>query len=146
MSRLPCQAPPWGLLAGANLQNGKTIWQRRNGTTRDSFPIVPLPLKLGVPALGGPMITAGGLFFYSGTLDNYLRAYDVDTGRRLWEGRLPAGGQATPMTYRAQDGRQMVVIAAGGHGSFGTTIGDSLNAYALPKGTVRARASPRSDR
>lgn len=129
---LPCQAPPWGLLVGADLKTGKTIWQRRDGTSRDSFPVVPLPLPLGVPGLGGPLITAGGVFFYSGTLDNYLRAYDVDTGRKLWEARLPAGGQATPMTYRTAAGRQMVVVAAGGHGSFGTTLGDAVVAFALP--------------
>jgi quinoprotein glucose dehydrogenase len=72
------------------------------------------------------------VFFYSGTLDDYLRAYDMNTGKELWKGRLPAGGQATPMTYRAADNRQMVVVAAGGHGSFGTKLGDSLVAYALP--------------
>lgn len=129
---VPCQAPPWGSLVGASLQSGKTVWRIRNGTTRDSFPIVPLPLPIGVPSLGGPMITAGGVFFYSGTLDDYLRAYDMNTGKELWKGRLPAGGQATPMTYRAADNRQMVVVAAGGHGSFGTKLGDSLVAYALP--------------
>ena len=129
---IPCQAPPWGSLVGASLQSGKTAWRVRNGTVRDHLPVVPLPLRLGVPSLGGPLITAGGVFFYSGTLDNYLRAYDVTTGKQLWQGRLPAGGQATPMTYRAADNRQMVVVAAGGHGSLGTTLGDAVVAYALP--------------
>jgi quinoprotein glucose dehydrogenase len=128
---VPCQEPPWGSLVGASLQSGETAWRRRNGTVRDQFPVVPLPLELGVPSLGGPLVTAGGVFFYSGTLDNYLRAYDVTNGKQLWRARLPAGGQATPMTYRATDGRQMVVIAAGGHGSFGTTLGDYVIAYAL---------------
>lgn len=130
---VPCPAPPWGSLVGTDLATGKTAWRVRNGTVRDSFPIVPLPLNLGVPSLGGPLVTAGGVFFYSGTLDNYLRAYDVTTGEKLWQGRLPAGGQATPMTYRARDGRQMVVVAAGGHGSFGTKLGDAIVAFALPK-------------
>ncbi|MGI4877858.1 MAG: membrane-bound PQQ-dependent dehydrogenase, glucose/quinate/shikimate family [Janthinobacterium lividum] len=129
--KMPCQAPPWGSLVAARLHDGKTIWRTRNGTVRDQFPIVPIPLNLGVPGLGGPMITAGGVFFYSGTLDNYLRAYDIETGRKLWQARLPAGGQATPMTYRAADNRQMVVVAAGGHGSFGTTLGDAVVAFAL---------------
>ncbi len=130
---VPCPAPPWGSLVGTDLATGKTAWRVRNGTVRDSFPVVPLPLNLGVPSLGGPLVTAGGVFFYSGTLDNYLRAYDVTTGEKLWQGRLPAGGQATPMTYRAGDGRQMVVVAAGGHGSFGTKLGDAIVAFALSK-------------
>ena len=79
------------------------------------------------------MITAGGVAFLSGTLDYYLRAYDLTTGRQLWQSRLPAGGQATPMSYQGRDGRQYVVVAAGGHGSLGTKAGDALIAYALPK-------------
>ena len=129
---LPCQVPPWGALAGVDLRTGKVAWMHRDGTARDQMPAwLPLPLPLGVPSLGGPLITAGGVVFYSGTLDNYLRAYDVTSGRKLWQARLPAGGQATPMTYRA-NGKQMVVVAAGGHGSFGTTLGDSVVAYVLP--------------
>lgn len=128
---VPCQAPPWGSLVGASLQTGQTFWRHRNGTVRDQFPVVPLKARVGVPSLGGPLVTAGGVFFYSGTLDNYLRAYDMATGELLWEGRLPAGGQATPMTYRAADNRQMVVVAAGGHGTFGTDLGDAIVAFTL---------------
>ena len=129
---LPCQAPPWGYVAGLDLAGGKVAYMHRNGTIQDSSP-VPVPLKLGVPALGGPMMTAGGVAFMSSTLDNYARAYDVTNGRQLWEARLPAGGQATPMTYEGADGRQYVVVVAGGHGTLGTTAGDSVIAYALPK-------------
>lgn len=129
---LPCQQPPWGGIAGVNLRTGKLVWMHRNGTVRDQMPsFLPIPFPMGVAGLGGPLITAGGVAFYSGAMDNYLRAYDVTTGRRLWQARLPAGGQATPMTYRV-NGRQIVVVAAGGHGSFGTTIGDSVVAYSLP--------------
>ena len=78
------------------------------------------------------MSTAGNVMFVAGSQDNYLRAYNVGNGELLWEGRLPAGGQATPMTY-AVDGKQYVLIMAGGHGSFGTKMGDSLVAYALPE-------------
>lgn len=130
---LPCQSPPWGYVAGLDLTTGKVVWQHRNGTTRDQMP-VPLPFKMGVPSLGGPIVTAGGVAFMGSALDYYLRAYDVTTGDVLWRGRLPAGGQATPMSYWSNaSGRQFVVIAAGGHGSLGTRQGDSIVAFALPK-------------
>lgn len=129
---LPCQAPPWGYVAAADLTTGKIVWKHKNGTTRDAAP-VPLPFRMGVPNLGGPIMTAGGVAFLSGTIDYYVRAYDVSTGKQLWESRLPAGGQATPMTYQGEDGRQYVLVVAGGHGSLGTKAGDSVIAYALPK-------------
>lgn len=129
---LPCQAPPWGYVAAVDLRNGQTVWQHRNGTVRDSSPL-PLPFRMGVPALGGMVSTAGGVSFLSGTLDQYLRAYDTQTGAELFRARLPAGGQATPMTYQDAKGRQIVVVVAGGHGSLGTATGDHIMAWALPK-------------
>jgi quinoprotein glucose dehydrogenase len=131
--KLPCQAPPWGYVAGVDLRNDKIVWMHRNGTIRDEAP-VPLPFKLGVPSLGGPLMTASGLAFLTSTLDYYMRAYDVTTGEPLWEARLPAGAQANPMSYRSEkDGRQFVVVVAGGHGSLGTKAGDSVIAYALQR-------------
>ncbi len=106
------------------------MWKHRNGTIRDSAPL-PLPIKMGVPSLGGPLTTAGGVAFLTSTLDYYIRAYDVTNGRVLWQDRLPAGGQSTPMTY-AVDGKQYIVTADGGHGSFGTKLGDYIVAYSLP--------------
>src|SRR5581483_7952194 len=103
---LPCQAPPWGYVAGADLRTGRIAWHHRNGTVRDLAP-VPLPFRMGVPGIGGPILTGGGVAFLSGTMDDYVRGYDAATGRELWRARLPAGGQATPMTYTAADGRQM---------------------------------------
>jgi len=92
----------------------------------------PRPAIRGTPNLGGPIITAGGLVFIAAAMDDYLRAFDIDTGAVLWKGRLPAGGQALPMTYRLRpDGKQFVVIAAGGHGKLGTKLGDSLVAFTL---------------
>ncbi|MCI0755897.1 membrane-bound PQQ-dependent dehydrogenase, glucose/quinate/shikimate family [Teichococcus vastitatis] len=129
---LPCQQPPWGYVAGADLTTGEVVWQHKNGTTRDASP-VPLPFRMGVPNLGGPIMTAGGVAFLSGTIDYYVRAYDVTDGRELWKARLPAGGQATPMTYQGQDGRQYLLVVAGGHGSLGTKAGDAVIAYALPR-------------
>ncbi len=129
---IPCQAPPWGYVAGADLRTGKIVYKHRNGTVRDMTPL-PLPFKVGVPGIGGPMITAGGVVFLGAAVDNYLRAYDVTSGKELWRARLPAGGQATPMSFEAKDGRQFIVMVAGGHGSVGTKPGDYLLAYTLPK-------------
>lgn len=129
---IPCQAPPWGYVAGADLRSGKVVWQHKNGTVRDLAP-VPLPFRMGVPNLGGPLMTAGGVAFLSGTLDYFVRAYDVSNGKELWRSRLPAGGQATPMTYTGADGRQYLLVVAGGHGSLGTKAGDYVMAYALPQ-------------
>ncbi|MFX1677671.1 membrane-bound PQQ-dependent dehydrogenase, glucose/quinate/shikimate family [Mitsuaria sp. CC2] len=129
---IPCQAPPWGTVAGVDLNEGKVVWRHRNGTVRDLSPL-PVPFRLGVPSLGGPLMTAGGVAFLSGSMDDYVRAYDVNDGRVLWESRLPAGGQATPMSYLGADGRQYLLVIAGGHGSTGTTPGDHVRAYALDK-------------
>lgn len=129
---IPCQAPPWGYVAGADLTTGSIAWQHKNGTVRDLTPL-QLPFRMGVPSLGGPLATGGGVAFLSGTVDNYLRAYDVNNGDELWASRLPAGGQATPMSYTGADGRQYVLVVAGGHGSLGTRSGDYVRAYALPR-------------
>lgn len=128
---LPCQAPAWGYVAAVDLTTHKTIWMHKNGTVRDSSP-VPVPLTMGVPSLGGAFTTAGGVSFLSGTLDQYLRVYDVKNGKQLWEGRLPAGAQTTPMTYTGKDGKQYVLVMAGGHGSLGTKQGDYVMAFKLP--------------
>ncbi|NYS79889.1 MULTISPECIES: glucose/quinate/shikimate family membrane-bound PQQ-dependent dehydrogenase [Halomonadaceae] len=131
---LPCQAPSWGDVAGIDLQSAEVVWKHRNGTTRDSMPFdLPIGLNVGVPALGGPITTAGGVSFLSGTLDQYLRGYDITSGEEVYKARLPAGGQATPMTYTGEDGRQYVVVTAGGHGTFGTKMGDYVIGYALPE-------------
>lgn len=117
-------------MAEIDLKTMKVAWKHRNGTIRDSSP-VPLPIKMGVPSLGGPLTTKGGVAFLTSTLDYFVRAYDVTDGTQFWEDRLPAGGQSTPMTY-AVGNKQYVVTAAGGHGSFDTKVGDYVIAYALP--------------
>jgi quinoprotein glucose dehydrogenase len=128
---LPCNPPPWGMLTAVDLSSGTIAWESVLGTVRDLAPL-PLPIKWGTPNLGGPIVTAGGLVFIGAAMDDYLRAFDAATGRELWKGRLPAGGQATPMSYVWQ-GRQYVVIAAGGHARVGTRLGDSIVAFALPR-------------
>jgi len=136
---LPCIKPPWGTLLAVELSTGAVKWEVPLGTVRDIAPI-PLPIEFGTPNFGGPIVTAGGLVFIGAAMDDYLRAFDIETGEELWKGRLPAGGQATPMTYRlTDDGPQFVVIAAGGHGRLGTTIGDSVVAFALPQALVNMR-------
>jgi quinoprotein glucose dehydrogenase len=125
---LPCNPPPWGTLAAVDMVSGVILWQVPLGTTRDMAP--PPWLGYGMPNMGGPIATDTGLVFIGATTDNYLRAFSSETGAELWRGRLPAGGQATPMTYVLR-GRQYVVIAAGGHGVMGTTRGDYLVAFAL---------------
>jgi len=102
------------------------------GTVREMTPI-PIPITFGMPSMGGAIATGGGLVFIGAAMDDTFRAFDIETGEELWSARLPAGGQATPMTYRVRDGgKQFVVIAAGGHASLRTRLGDSLIAYALP--------------
>src|SRR5690606_27983432 len=95
---LPCTPPPWGKLVAVDLNDGTIKWSEPLGTIRDLAP-VPLPLNWGVPNFGGPLVTQSGLIFIGAAMDNYLRAFDVETGKELWKGRLPAGGQATPMSY-----------------------------------------------
>jgi len=129
----PCLAPPWGTITAVDMKRGTIAWQKPLGTIEDLAP-GPVPnLELGVPIMGGPIVTAGGLIFTAGAADNYLRALDLKSGKELWKGRLPAGGQATPMTYiDSISGKQFVVIAAGGHPGLGTTPGDYVVAFALP--------------
>ncbi|WP_018239116.1 glucose/quinate/shikimate family membrane-bound PQQ-dependent dehydrogenase [Ensifer sp. BR816] len=128
--QIPCQAPPWGYVAGADLRTGRTAYKHKNGTVYDMTPL-PLPFRLGVPGIGGPIVTKGGIAFLGATVDNFLRAYDLTTGDQLWQARLPAGGQATPMTYMVGD-KQYLLMVAGGHGSVGTKPGDYVIAYTLP--------------
>ena len=126
---LPCIKPPWGKLAAINLSSGTIRWDVTFGTTRDVA--YGIAMDWGTANLGGSALTGSGLIFIGAAMDNYLRAFDIETGVELWKGRLPAGGQATPMTYEV-DGKQYVVIAAGGNGRLGTKRGDAVVAFALP--------------
>jgi quinoprotein glucose dehydrogenase len=121
---VPCVKPPWGMLTAVDMEHGTIKWQ---------IPLGDAPfihVNIGMPAIGGPIVTASGLVFIAASLDGRMRAFETDSGKLLWEVKLPAGGQATPMTY-AIDGRQYVVIAAGGYKS-DSPRGDYLVAYSLP--------------
>lgn len=128
---IPCNPPPWGALTAIDMATRKIVWQIPRGTT-EKLAALPIPLAFGTPSRGGPMTTGGGLIFIAATMDDAFRVIATDTGRELFKTHLPAGGQATPMTYMA-GGRQYVVIAAGGHDTMKTTPGDHLVAYALKR-------------
>ena len=123
-SGLPCNAPPWGTVAAVDLFSGKKVWDVALGSW------IP-GMNTGTITFGGPMATAGTLVFAAAAMDNYLRAFDSDSGKELWKYELPASGQATPMTYTLK-GKQYLVIAAGGHGKLGTKQGDYVIAFTLP--------------
>jgi quinoprotein glucose dehydrogenase len=129
---MPCNPPPWGQLHAIDMHDGRILWSVTLGTTEDMAPFSEYLLgKTGTPNFGGPIVTASGLVFIGAAMDDYLRAFDAKSGAELWRGRLPAGGQATPMTY-VWKGRQYVVIAAGGHSKANTRRGDQVVAFALP--------------
>jgi len=131
----PCTKPPWYSLAAVDLDEGTIKWSVPLGTLDRLIP-VPIPLKLGAPGIGGPIVTAGGLIFIGATSDEKFRAFDIDTGDELWKVDIPTAAMATPMTYMS-GGRQFVVVAAGGHHAFyRQKAGDHVLAFALPLSLV----------
>ena len=124
----PAVKPPWGTLNAINLNTGEYEWKIPLGHEEElNDPSIPVS---GTENYGGPIITKGGLLFIAATRDEKLRAFDMKSGKQLWEDQLPAAGYATPATYEA-NGKQYVVIACGG-GKVGTKSGDEYRAYALP--------------
>jgi quinoprotein glucose dehydrogenase len=119
----PCNAPPWGALVAFDLATGKLRWQAPLGSMGEGWPA-------GSISFGGPMSTASGLIFTAAALDPHLRAFDADSGKELWSVELPASAQSTPMTYEWQ-GKQYIVICAGGHGKMKSKMGDAVVAFAL---------------
>jgi quinoprotein glucose dehydrogenase len=117
------------MLTAIDLRTGTVKWERPQRPQAGGAP--GAISTWGSPNFGGSLATAGGLIFIAAGMDEQLRAIDIETGRDLWSAKLPAGGQATPMTYTI-GGRQYIVIAAGGHGSLGTTLSDQVVAFTLP--------------
>jgi quinoprotein glucose dehydrogenase len=130
-SDMPCVAPPWGSLIAVDLNEGKIRWKVPLGSMQDFGKKQP-PIPPGSLTLGGPIVTAAGLVFIAGTFDPYLRAFDVESGKELWKGKLPNSGHATSMTFM-KNGKQYVVIAAGGHDKISEEKpSDELVAFMLP--------------
>lgn len=119
-----CSPPPWGTVAAVDLFTGKKAWDVPLGS------FVP-GMNTGTVTLGGPIVTGGGVVFSAATMDNFIRGFDEESGKEIWKYELPAAGQATPMTYTL-NGKQYLVIAAGGHGKLGTKQGDYVVAFTLP--------------
>jgi len=127
----PCTPPPWGTLNGVDADTGALKWSVPLGHIPAMGPAGAPPESFGSISLGGPIITAGGLIFTAGTLDSVLRAFDVATGKELWKGDLPTSARSMPMTFRGPDGKQYVVISAGGHGLPFAPLGDYVIAFTL---------------
>lgn len=123
--------PPWGTLVAVDLKNGELKWEVPLGLAYDPVE-QPQATEWGSVNLGGPLSTGGGVTFIGATPDKILRAFDSETGKILWQHLMPAGSHAVPMTYRI-DGKQYVVVVAGGHGKLGSTAGDYIFAFALPE-------------
>ena len=131
-SGAPCTNPPWGALTAVDMTTGQIKWEVPLGTVPQASLLGKAALGWGSLNLGGSIVTGGRLVFIAAAMDTYLRAFDIETGKELWKGDLPASAQATPMTYQGKYGKQYVVIAAGGHGKLGTKRGDSVVAFSLP--------------
>ena len=131
---MPCTPAPWGTLAAVDLASGEVRWEIPFGRLPDGHPALPVvgDQPIGLPNVGGPLATASGLVFIGASMDARFHAFDIETGRELWRTKLPFAGMATPMTYMAADGRQMIVTAAGGHGKYSSGVGDLVVAFALP--------------
>lgn len=129
-SGLPCIAPPWGTISAIDLSSGIIKWQSPLGAVPQIRAVTPKAEEWGSINLGGSLVTSGGLVFISAAMDEKLRAFNSDNGNILWESALPASAQAAPMTYSI-NGKQFIVIAAGGHGKLQTKSGDYVVAFAL---------------
>src|ERR1017187_2025756 len=143
--QFPCQQPPWGELTAVNANTGDIQWRVPLGSYEQ---VEAMGLKnAGAANMGGSIATAGGLVFIAATTDSKIRAFDSRTGKELWVARLDATGDAVPMTYRAANGKQYVVIAAGGTNRFrmiantADETADSVIAFALPDGHTSATTS-----
>jgi quinoprotein glucose dehydrogenase len=130
-TKVPCSAPPFGELVAVDVNRAAIVWRVPLGVFDDlaarGF------AKTGTPNIGGTIATAGGVVFIGATIDRRFRAFDAATGALLWETMLEASAHATPMTFRGRDGKQYVVVAAGGDGLLASRPGTKIVAFALPR-------------
>jgi quinoprotein glucose dehydrogenase len=133
-SGVPCTPPPWGTLTAIDMDSGEQAWQVPLGQVKRFG--MKSPKSWGSPNIGGPIVTAGDLIFVAAALDEKIRALDIESGEQLWQAKLPVSGTAVPMTYMGEDGRQYVVIAAGGTERAETGAYDAIKAFALPKSLI----------
>ena len=130
---VPCLAPPWATLDAIDLAAGELRWSIPLGTSRTLAPF-PFWWIEGIPGVGGPIVTQTGVIFIGAALEYAFRAHDLATGEELWKAALPTAANSVPMTYQVRrEGRQYVVVAAGGHWSGAVPPGDHLIAFALPE-------------
>ena len=132
---VPCQQPPWSRLSAIDLRTRKVLWSRPLGSGKDSGPLSiasRLPFTMGVPSIGPSLVTASGLIFIGASTDRTFRAFDSSTGKLLWESPITASANAGPITYQDRRGRQIVLVAAGGHHILRAPTGQELIAYSLP--------------
>lgn len=132
-----CHSPPYGRIAAIDMTTQKILWQRPVGTVRDSGPLglkIGLPIRMGMPGFGGALVTKGGLTFFGAQKERAFRAFSSETGEELWSDRMPASGNANPMSYLGpKSRRQFIVVAASGHvTSQSMPLGRTFRAYALP--------------
>jgi quinoprotein glucose dehydrogenase len=137
---VPCTPPPWGTLLAIDANTGDKRWEVPLGHFPSLTGGEDLPAKFGSISLGGPIVTAAGLVFIAGTIDSGIYAFDAESGKQLWRAQLPTSARSTPMTYEGPDGKQYVLVAAGGHNIPGAgKLGDYLVAFSLPDASA---ASP----
>ncbi|PDT14510.1 membrane-bound PQQ-dependent dehydrogenase, glucose/quinate/shikimate family [Rhizobium sp. J15] len=132
--RVPCTQPPFGTVTAVDLNTRKIAWQVPAGTAEELGPFkikTNLPMPMGLPSYAGTSATAGGVVFFAGFQDYYIRAYDAENGSELWKYPLPVGSSATPMTYVSpKTGKQYVLISVGG-APYSKDVGDYVLAFAL---------------
>jgi quinoprotein glucose dehydrogenase len=129
-TKYSCAPPPWGELVAVDAATGNIAWRTPLGKFEE-LEAKGIPTT-GAPNIGGAISTAGDLVFIGATIDGYFRAFDARNGRRLWEEKLTAPAHSIPSTYMGRDGKQYVVVAAGGGGFLNSPRADELIAWKLP--------------
>ena len=126
--RWSCSEPPWGELVAVNANTGDIAWRVPLGEFAE---LEAKGIKTGAPMLGGGITTAGNLVFIGATIDGIFRAFDARNGKELWREKLDAPAHSIPSTYMGKDGKQYVVVPAGGGGFLRSPTADTVIAFRL---------------